>query len=103
MTPADEKLGERFVRIEERQEELGRRMVEMQLANEKDHGEVLEILNGIRKDISQKAEKVEVKSVEDRTDKLESLKDKLWFIVPGMTLAGTFVVGFLLHITGGGS
>jgi hypothetical protein len=97
--PDDQKLGELIEAVRTVKDgltEVKDGMVEMRRENADDHSKVIEAMGKL-------ASKKEVKAVEDRTDALESFKDKLWFIVPGITLAGTFVVGLLLHITGGGS
>jgi hypothetical protein len=97
----DQQMGERLGRLEEKQDGLDRRMVEVKEGNEADHGEVKGLLTEIRDEMAKKADKAEVKAVADRTDKLESRSDKLMAIVGLVVLLCTVAPGLLILLTGG--
>jgi hypothetical protein len=74
----------------------------MRTENSADHRNVARRLDSIDEKLTEKAPQAQVDKQGDRIDGLESFKDKLWWIIPGMGLVATFLFGLLTHATGAG-
>ncbi len=95
-----QQLGERFGRLEAGQEELGRRMADMQATGTKEHDEVKELLVGLTNEVAKKADKTEVKAVDEKTDANKGRLDRLAGIGVAIVVVSPFVIGELLHVVG---
>jgi hypothetical protein len=98
VTPPDEqKLGELIEAVRTVQgglQEVKDGMADMRKENAEDHSKVIDAMGKL-------AAKDEVKTVADRTDKLESRSDKLMAIVGLIVLLCTVAPGLLILLTGG--